>query len=231
MQHIVLGKIDTRLDRDRLISQLRVKGRGRLMGELLDYIESVEQRAQPKAIILPVTVQPKGGDFVIINGFEFHSRVLRVNLEKAVLAFAVVATAGHELEEWAKTIDDLLYRYWADHLSEAVLSVAVDFAETEIRRRFALKTVSWMTPGSLDDWPLFEQKKLFSLVGKEAADIGVSLSESIVMRPLKSLSGIVFPATEKFYSCQLCKKETCLKRRAPYDSKLLWDKFKLSEQE
>lgn len=229
MHPIILDRIATILDRNHIIEQLRVKGRDRLTGELLEYIATAERRSRPKALIFPVTVTLKSEQTVVLDRLEFHSRVLRENLKQTAQAFIVVATAGYELEAWMNTIKDLLYRFWVDHLSEVVLSLAVADAEAEIRCRFSMESLSWMTPGSLEDWPLLEQKKLFLRVGKEAAEIGVRLSEAMVMHPQKSLSGIVFPSVEKFHSCQLCNKQTCQKRRAPYDSKLLKDKYGLAE--
>ena len=50
--------------------------------------------------------------------------------------------------------------------------------------------------------------------------IGVNLTDSFLMIPRKSISGIYFPTEIKFYSCQLCPRERCIGRKAPYDSKL-----------
>ena len=77
-----------------------------------------------------------------------------------------------------------------------------------------------MAPGSLEDWPITQQEELFSLFGKRETAIGVRLTEKCVMVPAKSISGILFPAEVKFESCQLCPRERCFRRRAPYDSSL-----------
>jgi len=41
------------------------------------------------------------------------------------------------------------------------------------------------------------------------------------MVPLKSVSGIYFPTEIKFESCQLCPREVCRGRVAPYDPDLV----------
>jgi predicted transcriptional regulator len=74
-----------------------------------------------------------------------------------------------------------------------------------------------MSPGSLKDWPIEEQRALFAILGDVEGSIGVRLSESLVMIPSKSLSGIYFPTEVPFYSCQLCPRERCPSRRATYD--------------
>ncbi len=77
-----------------------------------------------------------------------------------------------------------------------------------------------MSPGSLNDWGIEEQSPLFSILGDVETAIGVRLNESFVMVPNKSLSGIYFPTEIQFYSCQLCHRENCPTRKAPYDEKL-----------
>jgi hypothetical protein len=74
-----------------------------------------------------------------------------------------------------------------------------------------------MSPGSLEDWPITEQPKLFSLFGNTERVIGVRLTDSLLMVPRKSISGILFPSEENFISCRLCPREVCPSRKAPYD--------------
>ena len=72
----------------------------------------------------------------------------------------------------------------------------------------------------MDDWPITQQKELFSLFGDVEELIGVTLTESCLMVPLKSSSGIYFPTEVTFETCQLCPREVCESRRAPYDRAL-----------
>ena len=74
-----------------------------------------------------------------------------------------------------------------------------------------------MSPGSLEDWPIQEQLPLFALLGEAPAAIGVRLTESLLMLPGKSVSGIFFPSASTFFSCRLCPRERCEGRKARYD--------------
>jgi len=65
-----------------------------------------------------------------------------------------------------------------------------------------------------------EQRKLFALLGDPVKEVGVELTESCLMIPVKSVSGIWFPAKIDFENCQLCSRENCPGRRAPYDENL-----------
>jgi hypothetical protein len=77
-----------------------------------------------------------------------------------------------------------------------------------------------MSPCSLEDWPITEQAKLFSLFGDTEKAIGVRLTERMLMLPRKSISGILFPSEEEFKACRLCPREKCPSRRAVYDEGL-----------
>ena len=58
------------------------------------------------------------------------------------------------------------------------------------------------------------------LPGNAAKSISVTLTESSLMRPLKSVSGILFPCDEAFVSCSRCARDKCAGRRAPYERHL-----------
>ena len=117
-------------------------------------------------------------------------------------------------------------RFWADALNQAVLHAAARRLQEHLQNRYELGPISMMNPGSLADWPLREQRSLFSLLGDVHAAIGVELTGSLLMVPTKSVSGIFFPAEASFASCQLCPRELCPNRRAVYDPELYERKYR-----
>jgi hypothetical protein len=50
--------------------------------------------------------------------------------------------------------------------------------------------------------------------------------DSLMMDPVQSISGIIFPTETSFESCQLCPRENCPGRRAAYDKNLYEKKYK-----
>jgi hypothetical protein len=80
-----------------------------------------------------------------------------------------------------------------------------------------------MSPGSLQDWPLEAQSQLFQLLPDVEAAIGVRLTESLLMIPTKSVSGIYFQTEVSFVNCQLCQRGKCPGRKARYDEDLARD--------
>jgi len=175
--------------------------------------------ARPKALYQVAYITNRGENFVEIEGRRFDSRVLRVNLDQAFRVFPYLATCGMELQTWAEGFEDMVERFWAESLKELALGAAVQALNAHIDRLYQPGEVANMNPGSLEDWPLQQQIALFDLIG-DCNQIGVRLTDSLLMIPTKTVSGIRFPTTGKFESCQLCPRENCPGRRAPYDSAL-----------
>jgi hypothetical protein len=112
---------------------------------------------------------------------------------------------------------DALEKYLLDEIGNIALRECRRQFDQFLRDRFALGKLSFMAPGSLEDWPIQEQTALFSLLGDVESAIGVRLTDSLLMIPRKSVSGIYFPSEVSFFSCQLCPREHCEGRKARYD--------------
>ena len=221
----VLERIPFAPDVPELLRQARVKPGSEMADELLEQAAVASQLARPKALYLVAYVTDRGEDYVEVEGHRFTSSVLRVNLEQAHRVFPYLATCGWELHQWAEGIADPLLRYWADVLKQLALLQALRALDEHIATVYAPGDTSAMNPGSLPDWPIEQQAVLFALLGAAARAIGVQLTASMLMIPNKSVSGIRFPTTEHFESCQLCPRENCPGRRAPFDSALSSTKY------
>lgn len=162
----------------------------------------------------------KGDDTVEIGGVTFRSRILRVNLDQAQKVFPFIMTAGPDLEAEASASGDMLKQYYLEEIANMALSAGAAWLAERLKDRWGLPGLAAMDPGSLEDWPITEQPKLFSLFGDTEKLIGVRLTDSLLMVPRKSISGILFPSEEGFQSCQLCERASCPGRRAPFDASL-----------
>jgi len=129
-------------------------------------------------------------------------------------------TAGTGVEELEKASGDVLEKYYLDLIGNAAVVKAREYLKNRLAKHYALGGLSSLGPGQLKDWPLEEQRPLFSLLGDVESAVGVTLSESLLMIPRKSLSGIYFPTEIPFMACQLCPKESCPSRKARYDEHL-----------
>jgi hypothetical protein len=224
---ITLDDIPFQIDVGDLRTKSRVKEESRRADDLRRLVETAQAIGKPKALYKVAFVESKDTNTVVVDGVTFTSRVLRVNLESAHRVFPFVATCGMELEDWARSIDDLLQRYWAETISEMALRAARQALDEHLVGRYQPGPISAMNPGSLGDWPLREQRPLFALLGDPHHSIGVRLMDSFLMVPIKSVSGILFPTQESFASCQLCPREACPGRRAPYDPDLYDKKYRV----
>ncbi len=115
---------------------------------------------------------------------------------------------------------DLLKQYYLEEIANIALEQAADWLAAHLETRYGLGPLSNMSPGSLEDWPITEQAKLFSIFGDTEKLIGVRLTDSMLMVPRKSISGILFPSEEGFVACQLCERENCPGRKAAYTGRV-----------
>lgn len=223
----VLDNIPFELDFNKLISKLHLEKRSEYIAEVQSLVKAVTSAIKPKAIYEVSYIQDKNYDTVTIGGVKFTSHILCVNLDKVERVFPYIATCGKELDEVDIPSDDFLTRYWLDTIKEMALAVSMGYLSDYIRKKFALGRTSRMSPGSAaaDVWPIQQQKQLFSIFGNVEVLIGVKLTDSFLMIPNKSVSGIIFPTEISFQSCQVCPREKCPGRSAPYDKNLLETRY------
>jgi hypothetical protein len=174
--------------------------------------------ARPRALARESYVDSRTDDGVTIDGHVFTSHVLRRNLDGVQRVFPFVATCGVELDAVQVGPSDLMASYCMDTIRMLALQTARREMERHLKSVYATGQLSRMAPGSLEDWPLQEQKPLFALLGDVESRIGVKLTDRMLMLPIKSISGIYFPTEVRFESCQLCQRPNCPGRRTPYDA-------------
>jgi hypothetical protein len=227
LKTVIIDNIPFDVHAEHLYPILKVASGSTLAGRVDALLGAAVKIARPKVAYKLSAVEHGDGGVVILDGLRFQSKVLQVNLRDCRRVFPFVATCGMELQNWSQTIDARLEAFWADTIQLLALGVALEAFKKKIHGLFATGTTSTMNPGSLADWPIGEQYKLFTLLGDSTGAIGVHLTQSALMVPLKSASGIEFESGEKFYNCQLCPRDECPGRRAPYDDHLLAEKYKL----
>lgn len=226
MSLIILDSIDFKIDIDKLLEKLHMDRDSDYIDDILRLAQMASEIGKPKAMYKEAIIQVKGNDYVVVDGIKFTSHIMRVNLESVDRIFPYVCTCGSELNEWAKSLDDMLEQYWVDKIMELALQRAVEAFESHLEANFKLGTTSNMNPGSLEDWPISQQSELFTLLDNPHEKIGVELTDSYLMLPMKSVSGIRFSSDIDFINCQLCPRERCENRRAGFDEHLYNKRYK-----
>ena len=218
-----MKKLDTipiQLDLEEVKRQLRLNTKMGNSADLRELVGIAESLIQAKALYEVSYINQRGKDTVEVNGVTFTSRVLRVNLDKVERVFPFIITIGSALEDNASSSEDLLRQFYLETMGDMALRSSRQYMEEYLKRHFGLGQLSRMNPGSLKDWPVTQQKPLFSIFGNVEDLIGVTLTESMLMIPRKSVSGIFFPTEVMFFNCQLCPRKVCPERKAPYEETL-----------
>jgi len=212
----ILESIPLEIDRAELKRRLRMKP-GKQWDRVLSLIEPARPLIDPKIAYSVCYIDEKLPEAVKISGIQLTSHVLRKQLEKAERVFPYVMTIGPRLEAFAAASGDYLEQYYLESIADTAITCLRKLFEKQLKERFALGTVSRLGPGSLEAWPISEQQHIFSLLGDVESAIGVRLTESFLMTPRKTISGLCFPTETPFFACQLCPRPDCPSRKAAYD--------------
>jgi hypothetical protein len=219
-----LTEIPFALDAATLMTQLHVEPGSDDARDLQELVDQARRVGRPKAAYAEVFVEGRAGDTVKIGGVTFTSRTLSRNLASVERLFPMVATCGCELDDAFASRGDPLKEFWWDAIKTHVLGAARQHLSDHLHRVFRLGKTASMHPGSGDAsvWPIEQQRGLFALLGDVRQAIGVGLTGSCLMTPNKTVSGILFATEVDFRSCEVCHREKCPSRQAPFNTEL-WD--------
>jgi hypothetical protein len=179
-----------------------------------------ESLAQPRILCKASVVERTDGDVIQIDGVEFRSGLLVRLLKEGQRVYPFVLTIGAALEQRAASTERLWNHLVLDAMGTLLVSSLSRHLETVLKEEYGLSKFSRFSPGSLEAWPLTEQRPLFALLGDVEGRIGVKLNASCFMIPKKSLSGMYVATKEAFLSCRLCSMTACPGRRARFSSRL-----------
>jgi hypothetical protein len=231
----ILNDIPFEIDSDEVFETLHVKAQHRYAGEVRALIDKAREFARPRAVYEVAFVEERETDAVVLAGeprpqssmrpgeepgrARFVSTVLRANLDEVERVFPYVVTCGQELDSISIGDDDILGQFCWDSIKETVLYAALDHLSDHLKEAYALKKLISMNPGSgdIEVWPIEQQRELFAFFGDVQQLVGVNLTDSCVMIPSKSVSGIFYSSEHDFQTCQLCHRENCSHRSAPFD--------------
>ncbi len=211
-----ITRIPVKLGPAEISSCLRFDPERSSFERLDEFVAYAQGLIRPQGIFEVAYVGAKGERTVEVAGVTFESQILKRNLEPTNKVFPYIITVGPELERVAGAQGDLLRQYYLEEIANFALEKAAAWLAAHLEERYGLGSLSNMSPGSLEDWPITEQTKLFSILGDTKRTVGVRLTDGLLMVPRKSISGILFPSEEGFVACQLCGRECCPGRKAPY---------------
>jgi hypothetical protein len=215
----IIDRIPFDLDMPGLIATLKIEEGSEDEADFRELADRALTAGKPRILYSECFLGDKSEDSVAVGNVVFRSKTLRMNLDAVDKVFPHIISCGPEFDTIPLPTGDALQEYWRDCIKEAALRAAINHFYSVLARRHGLRKTASMNPGAgpADTWPIQQQKELFSLLGDVEAAIGVKLTDSFLMVPNKTISGIVFATESDFVTCSLCPRDVCRNRRAPYD--------------
>lgn len=204
-------------ERNRLFSTVNEE----LFGELAEMVDQAQNLAEPVVLFGVCPVSQDAGGSICVNGQRIDSKLVCEKLRGKNRCFPYIATCGEQLETWSVQYgDDVLSAFWAEEIKKLYLNriVAAFFEYLKMHYHTSGHLTS-LNPGALDQWPIKGQEELFAVLGgsnfvKEQTE--VVCTDTFLMLPIKSISGICFESDAFYENCQYCPLTACPNRRAPH---------------
>ena len=185
-------------------------------------IEECRAVMKPEAAYVMIEAgTPASSEELAAGELRFHSgKIVHRMLKQSETYAAFIVTVGPGPENLARELlekGDYLEGYIIDLVASALVDSVADAVHQKIRfeaEASQMKVTNRYSPGYCS-WDVAEQQKLFSLFPADCC--GISLSESSLMHPVKSISGLIGIGTQvKFndYTCEICPMKECAFRPA-----------------
>lgn len=152
----------------------------------------------------------------IENQLLLPAKIVSIQIKNATGAAIFLCTAGNEITSFAKQAEangDPLYAYVLDVTGSVIVDKAMDKVQEILYNEMLEKGLGIsdrFSPGFCE-WSVSDQQKLFRLL--PPGFCGVTLSESSLMHPIKTVSGIIGVGKglkQKGYQCYWCNDPNCI---------------------
>jgi hypothetical protein len=163
--------------------------------------------------IFPLVAEPSE---IVIQGIRFSTgEMIARGFENATHAAIFVGTIGPQIERYAGRFmksGEVFQGYLFDLFGSEAAEHAAEFVHTrviEYANDLGLGSGNRYSPGYCG-WDVSAQKDLFSLLPQSFC--GVNVTDSSMMTPVKSVSGIIPVGKEivsRPYSCAVCTRMSC----------------------
>lgn len=160
--------------------------------------------------VVDIKTSPDDKCGVYANGiFLTLDKIVAAQLRKASAAAIFLCTIGPEMENWSRKLlseGESVYGYIANTVASQAVEDAADLLHDHIGQKMhtqGLNITNRYSPGYCN-WPVTEQHLLFSLLPDNFC--GVRLTESALMMPIKSISGIIGIGKKVKYTEYLCDR-------------------------
>ncbi len=209
--------------------------------EILDFIQSTDlEEEHPAIIFIKDVLEELKFDAGIIGGYRIvdvqelivRNGTLKIEdytldlgrqvcgyIKESTQVVLFLCTAGEDFTRLTNQLNDqgdIMEAYILDAIGSLTVEKAMDKIQEQLKTEMSvsgLKISNRYSPGYCN-WALYDQKPLFELIGENPT--GIQLSDSCLMTPRKSVSGIIgIGANLKHheYGCAICTNTTCIYRK------------------
>ncbi|HVP59407.1 MAG TPA: vitamin B12 dependent-methionine synthase activation domain-containing protein [Myxococcaceae bacterium] len=203
---------------------------GEMPEVVLEAVHEVEARGEALwsieggCVLCPEVSLDRPAHRLRVQGLSFEAgKIVSGQLSRATALAAFLCTAGKGIEVLSRQLmagGDPFTGFVADTMGSLVVDAAMDrlqdALELQLKER-GLHITNRYSPGYCE-WHVSEQQKLFRLL--PAGYCGVTLTDTSLMRPIKSVSGFigVGPEVRRVpYTCGMCELQDCLYRQLARD--------------
>ncbi len=162
---------------------------------------------------------------ILVNGISFNvKRIIFQQIEVSERIAVFVCTIGDAVFEESRKLmkkNEMLHGYIYDIFGSLAVENAMEQVQNNLKQemsKMGLGISNRYSPGYCG-WTVAEQKRLFSLL--PPGFCGISLTDSCLMQPIKSISGIIGIGAKirhKPYNCEICDASQCLYRNLKHYS-------------
>lgn len=209
--------------------------------EVLDFLHSTDlEEEHPAVVFIREILDELNFDTEITGGYivkeisDLNVKIGRIwiagnelNLGRQVCGYIkestqvalFICTAGEDFTKMTNALNeqgDIMEAYLLDAIGSLTVENAIGKIHDNLRQYYRsqkLKISNRYSPGYCN-WPLSDQQVLFKLIGENPT--GISLSDSCLMTPRKSVSGLIGIGKHlkhHEYGCKICSNTSCIYRK------------------
>ncbi len=190
-----------------------------LLKSLLNEIKNIIKPVSA-FVVIPKASSTTKNSSLDIGGVQFYTAgIISYPLKQISRAVFFVASIGKEFDEFLiekKKETDSFTEYLVNLIGSEITESLVEWTYEKIIEYAKKENIKWSnkySPGYCG-WNVNEQKKIFGFFSENIC--GITLTESSLMLPIKSVSGLVAlgkDITWHEYPCDICKVPHCYKNR------------------
>jgi hypothetical protein len=197
--------------------------------EIPEYFNTMIERILPQlskrcairagySVLEAKKLKDRNDGFYVGETFFTTKKIVANRLKNAEQAACFICTIGPQMESWAARLfreGETVMGHLVDTVATAAVENVADMLHEHLGRKMrerGLGVTNRYSPGYCG-WSVSEQHALFSLFPVDFC--GVNLTESALMKPIKSVSGMIgIGRAVKYarYTCEQCGENDCTYR-------------------